>query len=31
MDGRLGLELGEAEACAVIPFIVDCIEIALCR
>ena len=28
LDGRLGLELDEAEACAVIPFIVDCIETA---
>lgn len=30
-DGCLGLELGEAEACAVVPFIVNCIEIALRR
>ena len=29
LDGRLGLELSEAEACAVVPFIADCIEIAL--
>jgi hypothetical protein len=28
LDGRLGLELTEAEACAVIPFIADCIETA---
>ena len=31
LDGHLGLELDEAEACAVIPFIVDCIEFALRR
>jgi hypothetical protein len=29
LDGRLGLELTEPEACAVIPFIADCVEIAL--
>lgn len=29
LDGRLGLELSESEACAVIPFIADCVEIAL--
>jgi hypothetical protein len=28
LDGRLGLELPEAEACAVVPFIADCIEAA---
>jgi hypothetical protein len=28
LDGRLGLELSEPEACAVIPFIADCVEIA---
>jgi hypothetical protein len=28
LDGRLGLELSEADACAVIPFIADCINIA---
>jgi hypothetical protein len=29
LDGRLGLELSEPEACAVIPFIADCVAIAL--
>lgn len=29
LDGRLGLELDEEEACAVIPFIANCIETAL--
>jgi hypothetical protein len=29
LDGRLGLELSEAEACAVVPFIADCVELAL--
>jgi hypothetical protein len=29
LDGRLGLELSEAEACAVVPFIADCVDIAL--
>jgi hypothetical protein len=29
LDGRLGLELTEAEACAVIPFIAECVETAL--
>jgi hypothetical protein len=28
LDGRLGLEISEAEACAIIPFIADCIETA---
>jgi hypothetical protein len=28
LDGRLGLALSEAEACAVVPFIVDCMEAA---
>lgn len=29
LDGRLGLELSEAEACAVVPFIADCVDAAL--
>lgn len=28
LSGRLGLELSEADACAIIPFIVDCIKAA---
>jgi hypothetical protein len=28
LDGRLGLELTEADACAVIPFIAECVETA---
>jgi hypothetical protein len=28
LDGHLGLELGETDACAIIPFILDCIETA---
>ena len=31
LDGRLGLELTEADACAVIPFIAECVETALRR
>lgn len=28
LDGRLGLELTEADACAVIPFVAECIRAA---
>jgi hypothetical protein len=28
LDGRLGLELSEADACAVVPFIVECFKAA---
>ncbi len=31
LDGRLGLELPEAYACALIPFIADCVDAALGR
>lgn len=31
LDGRLGLELPEADACALIPFIADCVDAALGR
>jgi hypothetical protein len=29
LDERLGLELPEADACAVIPFIIDCVKVAM--
>ena len=31
LDGHLGLALSETEACAVIPFVVACIETAATR